>query len=134
MGRKRQYFFDELRKQYSTGFVIVVAVLLLVILSPIILISHKIRFDPSQFANLYLSTIFTSILLAFILQMLELYKTSLNSYLLLEKNIFAFASLLSSLKEDIEKGHEVSKIYGVLLPMYLKDIEKEVFSRTEFRG
>jgi hypothetical protein len=123
-----KHFFFELKRNYSRRFIITFIVFIFIVLIPVFLLIRYVYFSPSEFINIYLSTIFTAILIGLILQLLELYKSSLNRFSSIASILKSLKTLCQNLKEDIDNADPDISFYKELLSHYQLSILNSLVS------
>lgn len=118
-------FVKAIRQQYSTGFIFGLTIFIILTLIPIVALSitNKIAFDHAEFANLYLSTIFTSVLIGLTLQFFEFYRIILTGHKKIHIHLQLIKELLEKCSNDIgSDDHTLLKTNGHMLDHYRNSI------------
>ncbi len=116
MSNRRKLLISELKKKFPLNFIIGFTLFVIVMLIPLICIYKKVFFDYVQFANIYISSVFTSILIAFTLQMLEMYKTFQVSTNSLSASLLSISSVLKKITNyENEEDFQIKAICDLLI-------------------
>ncbi|MHC1775697.1 MAG: hypothetical protein AB9834_09820 [Lentimicrobium sp.] len=115
-------FVKELKRYYSSKFIIAFLLLIILILSPILFLINKVEFDPAEFINIYVSTVFIAILLGVIIQLVELYKSSLYDCRKVYNILTSLLSVFHSLKSNISSNDSNLSSYIELISHYQSNL------------
>lgn len=109
---------EELLRQYKPKFIFFFAIIILILLSPLLLVYDKVTFDPKEFVNIYTATVFGSILIAIVLQIIEVYKTGLSMYSRTYGIVKSMDELVETMITTINSSDNNMELHGSLLQHY----------------
>lgn len=113
---------EELLRQYKPKFIFFFVIIILILLSPLLFVYEKVAFDPKEFANIYTATVFGSILIAIVLQVIEVYKTGLSMYSRTYGIVKSMDELVENMLTIINSAENNLELHGSLLLHYRESL------------
>lgn len=131
MKKRSIYFIKEIKRHYTKEFFIAFFIVLLLLLLPLFKFKNHLKFDYKEFANIYLSAVFSALLIGLVLQIIELFKSSTATYIKSYNIVLSINSTLKTITEKISKDEKNISVYSNLLEHYKKGIENSFTSDNE---